>query len=296
MNQVNVLGHVVSAQGTCMGESRKAAVRAMPFPRSARELRRYLGCVNFMRRFIPRYSVLAQPLSSQVNVPVGAWPRKSMEVAFEVLQQAVQDQLSLAHLDYTLPIVVSTDASVLGVGGCLANRFVEQDGTVVNRVVACASHAFTEAEARWKTIEQEAFALVWIVMYFRGVLWGQPFVLETDHRNLTYVHGGTSPKVMRWALALQNFAFALVHVPGVEQVVADALSRAPQALDVCAEALRMEDLSSALPVSRVGACGWWMMVPSAVRCSMVVTTAHRVIMVSSGRSTRSARWNTSGPA
>ena len=82
----------------------------------------------------------------------------------------------------------------------------------MNTVVACASHAFTTAVAKWKTIEQEAFALIYI-LYFRAVLWGQPFVLETDHRNLTYIHGGAAPKVMRWSMVMQNFACALLHVP-----------------------------------------------------------------------------------
>lgn len=38
------------------------------------------------------------------------------------------------------------------------------------------------------------------------------------YRNLTYIHQGTSPKVMRWALALENFAFFLKHVPGKANV------------------------------------------------------------------------------
>ena len=47
---------------------------------------------------------------------------------------------------------------------------LDEDGEVVNRVGACAPHAFTAAESRWKSIEQEAFALIWGVMFFRAVL------------------------------------------------------------------------------------------------------------------------------
>ena len=249
---VMVLGHIVSADGIRMGDDRKAAALAMPFPRSTRELRRFLGYTGYMRRHVFKYSELAKPLSAQQNTPVGAWPRDEMVRAFHILQEAVQSQISLAHLDYALPIVVSADASILGVGGCLANRYRDEQGDEVTRVVACASHAFTEAESRWKTIEQEAFALVWIVMHFRAVLWGQPFVLETDHRNLTYIHGGTSPKVMRWAMALQNFSFSLVHVPGAEQLVADALSRAPVARMDNTEAVQLDDFVPAPEMRRLG--------------------------------------------
>jgi hypothetical protein len=180
-----------------------------------------------MRRFIRDYSSLAHPLSSHVNHPVADWPREEMLSAFTVLQTAVGEQLRLAQLDYTKPIFVATDASIIGVGGVLENRYTDENGEEVRLVVACASHAFTAAEGRWKTIEQEAFAVVWVVMYFRALLWGHLFVLETDHRNLTYIHGSTSPKVMRWAMAMQNFWYTLVHVAGSLNVVADALSRAP---------------------------------------------------------------------
>jgi len=245
MSELCILGHLVSAEGVRMGEDRKSAALAIPFPRSNTELRRYLGYCNYMRRFIPEYATLAQPLSSQVNQPPALWPREEMVVAFDALQTAVGQQLSLAHLDYSLPIFLTTDASTLGVGGSLENRYRDENNNEVRRVVACASHAFTSAEQRWKTLEQEAFAVVWLIMYFRALLWGHPFVIETDHRNLTYIHGGTSPKVMRWAIALQNFVYTLVHVPGVDNVVADTLSRAPRGRDGVAEAVTMEDFSSA---------------------------------------------------
>ena len=230
VSEITVLGHVVSAEGTKMSDERVAAVDAMPFPRSAKELRRYLGCVNYMRRHVVDAAILMKPLSAQVNVPVSEWPVEEMQSAFVATQQAVRDQLHLGHLDYGQTIVVSADASILGVGGCLGNRYMDEDGEVINRVVACASHAFTEAEAKWKTIEQEAFALIYLILYFRTVLWGQPFVLETDHRNLTYIHGGTSPKVMRWSMVMQNFSYALVHTEGVSMFIPDAMSRAPRAL------------------------------------------------------------------
>ena len=62
-------------------------------------------------------------------------------------------------------------------------------------MIKCVSHAFTDAESRWKTLEQEAFAVVFVVLFFRTILYGQYFLVETDHRNLTFVHAGTSAKV-----------------------------------------------------------------------------------------------------
>jgi hypothetical protein len=251
--EVMCLGHVLSAEGVRMSESRIAAVTAIPFPRSAKELRRYLGMVNYMRRHIPNLSVLTKPLSARVNEPVALWPLEEMQVAFNVVQEAVRGQVNLAHLRYDQTIVVTTDASVLGCGGSVSNRYVDEEGETCTRVVALASHAFTDAESRWKTIEQEGFGVVWMVQTHRCVLWGHPFILETDHRNLLFIHGGTSAKVTRWSLSLQNFDYILRHVAGVENVVTDTLSRAPVALlDSAIEAPTLDDFSSASTSLRFG--------------------------------------------
>jgi hypothetical protein len=56
------------------------------------------GMTNFMREYIPRYSLFAKPLSREVNTSHGEWPRSDMVTTFEVLKRAVAAQLSLAHL------------------------------------------------------------------------------------------------------------------------------------------------------------------------------------------------------
>ena len=222
---ITILGHVITPNGVCMGEERIAAIDAIPFPRTTREVRRFLGMCNYMRRHIQRYAELSKPLSAVVNAPVTEIDTVETRTAFAALKAAVQKQASLSFLRYDLEIFLQVDASIVGVGGTVGNRYPDGD-----RHCGYCSHAFTDAEGRWKTIEQEAFAIIFCVMFFRSVLWGHPFLLETDHRNLTYIHGGTSPKVVRWSLVLQEFCYAIKHKPGEDNVVADVLSRYPRNL------------------------------------------------------------------
>jgi hypothetical protein len=245
---VQILGHIVSRDGLKMSEGRKEAVNAVPFPRNARELRRFLGMCNYMRAFIPHYSTLAKPLSAQVNTPVAEWPREVMRGAFELLKEAVNEQLSLGHLNYDVPIVIQTDASNLGLGATISNRYPEGD-----RVVGCCSHAFTEAERRWKTLEQEAFAIIFAVLYWYAILYGHHFVIETDHRNLIYIHSGTSAKVTRWSLLMQSMCYAISHISGVSNVIADALSRTPARIGYSLHALRLCDFDAPTWSMRLGA-------------------------------------------
>ena len=245
---IQILGHIVSREGLKMSDGRKEAVTAVPFPRNTRALRRFLGMCNYMRNFIPGYSMLAKPLTARVNTPIGEWPRAAMSAAFDKLKDAVNEQLSLAHLDYSLPLVLQTDASTIGVGAALINR--SHDG---DRVLGCCSHAFTETEQRWKTIEQEAFAVVFGVLYFYALLYGHHFTIETDHRNLVYIHSGSSAKVTRWSLLLQSLCYAVSHIPGTVNVIADALSRTPARTGHTLHALRLGDFDPPSWPRRLGA-------------------------------------------
>ncbi len=69
-----------------------------------------------MREYIPNHSVLAKPLSREVNNPVGEWPKSEMVFAFKDLTVAVSNQLNLAHLDYSVPLVIQFDAYLRSLG------------------------------------------------------------------------------------------------------------------------------------------------------------------------------------
>ena len=115
LRELTILGHIWSRAGLKMSDDRKKPINAIPFPRTVHELRRFLGMTNYQRMFIPRYSILAKTLSSQVNTPIAQWNRKDMHRAFV-------EQAHLTHLDYSLPIVLQTDGSILGIAAMLANR------------------------------------------------------------------------------------------------------------------------------------------------------------------------------
>ncbi|GFN74706.1 Gag-Pol polyprotein [Plakobranchus ocellatus] len=73
--------------------------------------------------------------------------------------------------------------------------------------------------------DREGF-LVPVTQFQRYLIFNH-FILRTDHKPLSYLRTG-SPKnarLMRWALALQEFSFQVVHIPGSENVHADVLSR-----------------------------------------------------------------------
>ena len=70
-------------------------------------------------------------------------------------------------------------------------------------------------------------AIYWAINYFKQYLFGQNFIVKTDHKPLTYSmkYLETSPRIAKWIIKLSEYDFKMVYQKGDENVIADALSR-----------------------------------------------------------------------
>ena len=118
--------------------------------------------------------------------------------------------------------MLRTDASSVGLGAVLLQDF---DGVL--HPVVFASRKLLPRECNYSTIERECLAIVWGIQKFVRFLWGVRFVLQTDHRPLTYLRTSSfrNSRILRWALSLQEFSFDVHPISGSSNVLADLLSR-----------------------------------------------------------------------
>eukprot|EP00762_Andalucia_godoyi_P007957 ANDGO_01279.mRNA.1 Retrovirus-related Pol polyprotein from transposon 412 len=214
------VGHCVDGNGIHLTDDRIQGLLGLQPPKTTAQLRSFVGMANYMRAFIPHFAEIAKPLHRLCSDKVPFKWDAICDQAFADIKRAVASAPILYHLDYSKPIVLRTDASMIGIGGTLLQR---ADG--VDRPVCYLSRAFSEAESRWSTIEQEAFAVYYCITSLSHYLLGHRFTVETDHRNLVYLEKSVVPKLVRWRLRLQEYDFDVVHIAGRENVVADALSR-----------------------------------------------------------------------
>jgi hypothetical protein len=96
-------------------------------------------------------------------------------------------------------------------------------------VVAYASRSNNNAEAQYSSYEGECLAAVWAIGHFRCYLYGNEFLLVTDHQPLKWLMESDklTGKLARWALMLQEYDFKVVHRAGLVNLDADGLSRNP---------------------------------------------------------------------
>ncbi|GBG87141.1 hypothetical protein CBR_g44598 [Chara braunii] len=118
-DNVIYLGHRLSANGLEPEATKVEDIRNWPQPANVRELRSFLGLASYYRKFVPKFSVIAQPLSRLTSKNVAyAWCEKC-ETAFQALKEALVSHHVLRIADPNLTFVVTTDASQFGIGAVL---------------------------------------------------------------------------------------------------------------------------------------------------------------------------------
>ena len=131
------------------------------------------------------------------------------------LKKVRSKKTQLTFPDFNKEFHIYTDASDYQLGAVIM-----QD----NKPIAFYSRKFNKAQRRYTTGEQELLSIVETLKEFRNILFGQKLIVHTDHKNILY--GNLSnDRITRWRLFLEEYAPTFVHVKGVNNVVADALSR-----------------------------------------------------------------------
>ena len=224
MTEVQHLGHVISSQGVAPDPRKVSAVLSMEPPKNVKQTQQFLGMLNWFRKFVPRFSETAAPLY-QLTKKEHVWEwTTECATAFAELKQALTTAPILLLPDPRQPFVLMTDASDKQIGAVLLQR------SPLDRElhpVLYQSRTLDIHQGRYATIEKECLALVWAIQENRKYLYGQRFLVSTDHRPLQWLmtKADLTPKLMRWALTLQEYDFQIAYGPGKDNVIADALSR-----------------------------------------------------------------------
>ncbi|TKS64941.1 Retrovirus-related Pol polyprotein from transposon opus [Collichthys lucidus] len=247
---VKFLGHIIDENGVSTDPSKVENITNMVttdlmepdgVTPSQKRIRSFLGIVNYYQHFVPRYSAIAKPLFDLLKggkrkgkhhkiklsgrkLCASDWIAEQ-EQSFEHLKSSLIRSAVLAHPDFTRPFMLSTDASLDGIGAVLSQV---QEGETRARPIAFASKSLSQSQKNYPAHRLEFLALKWAVCdKFSHWMKGHKFTVWTDNNPLTYIL--TKPKLdcceQRWVAKLASYDFHIKYIPGQQNIVADAVCR-----------------------------------------------------------------------
>ncbi|KAF7663492.1 hypothetical protein LDENG_00209240 [Lucifuga dentata] len=106
---------------------------------------------------------------------------------------------------------------------------MQRDNDNRDVAVAYASRSLHKSEKPYSTPEKECLAVIWALEHFRPYVEGLHVTVFSDQSSLKWLMSRPNPsgQLARWSLRLQDFDFTIVHKPGAQNKVPDALSRNP---------------------------------------------------------------------
>ena len=222
MDKIEFMGHMLSAHGIGVSQSKVDAVVQARRPESTSEVRSFLGLVNFVARFIPDLATKAVPLHRLLHKDAKFRWGPEQEKSFNQLKQSLVDASNLSYFDLNAETQVIADASPVGIGVVLVQKQNNE-----YKVICYARRSLTAIERKYSQTEREALGLVWACERFHMYLISHDFELLTDHRPLPFIFSPKSKpcaRVERWMLRMQPYKYTVRYIPGSENI-ADSLSR-----------------------------------------------------------------------
>ena len=216
-DECEYLGYVITRKGIRPQPKKIDAVLRIEEPKTIKQLRSFIGMINYYRDVWPRRSHLLAPLTKLMKKDKSKkfeWGPEQKQ-AFEALKKMIAKETLLAYPNFNKPFDIHTDASDYQLGAVISQN---------NKPIAFYSRKLNSAQRNYTTAEKELLSIVETFKEFRTILMGHEINVFTDHKNLTSKTYNNS-RVIRWRMVLEEFGPNLVYIPGKANIVADALSR-----------------------------------------------------------------------
>nr|XP_049466987.1 uncharacterized protein K02A2.6-like [Anopheles coluzzii] len=226
--KITYLGHVIDSHGLRPDPSKIELIKKLPEPKDISGMRSFLGAINYNGKFIPNMRKLRYPLDNLLKANNSFCWTPECKKSFATFKSLLSSDLLLTHYNPRQKIIVSADASSIGLGATISH--VYPGGAM--RVIQHASRALSEAERHYSQIDREGLAIIFAVKKFHKMIFGRRFVLQTDHRPLLHIFGSkngiptvTANRLQRFALTLLAYDFSIEYVRTDDFENADLLSR-----------------------------------------------------------------------
>ena len=227
---IQYLGHIVSGKGLTPVPEKLACIKDMPPPKTAKEVKQFLGLIGYYRKFVPRFSDLAKPLNmlTRKNIPF-EWTPICQE-SFELLKSCLMTEPILRYLDPDYPYVLFTDASKYAWACVLTQEKIhqiEEKEVKILHPITYMSGLFHGSQINLACLTKEAYAIYMSIKKLAYYLEDADITLRSDHLPLKkfLAKNTLNSKVNNWAIEILPFCITFEYIKGIKNTLADTMSR-----------------------------------------------------------------------
>jgi hypothetical protein len=228
--EIEYLGYILTRDGIQPQSNKVQAILAIQPPTNVKELRHFLGMVQYYCDLWARWSEMLAPLTSLV----GEWDKTKVtrakgtkkapwhwdevhQRAFNYVKATITREVVLAYPDFSKVFEIYTDALSKQLGAVITQE---------NRPIAFFSRKLSTTQRKYGVTKIELLAIAETLKEFKRMLWGQPIKVYIDHTNLIRdALGMTLDRVYQWRLLLEEYGPKIVYIKGIHNTVADAISQ-----------------------------------------------------------------------
>ncbi|GFX68320.1 retrovirus-related Pol polyprotein from transposon 17.6 [Trichonephila clavipes] len=164
-----LLGFVVTPEGILIDKDKSVSVNEFPVPKDQKQIKSFLGCCNFYRRYIKNFAKRALPLTNLLRKDTPfEWTSETQE-AFDDIKKAILNPPVLALPDQNAELQITTDASSRGIGAVLEQKYPNSEVFTDHKPLAgfLSNKNPSSKILRWKLALEE---FNYDIHYIRGSL------------------------------------------------------------------------------------------------------------------------------
>ena len=195
-----LLGHIVSERSIEVDPEKTKAILDMPAPKTEKEIRGFLGRLQYISRFIARLTDICEPIFRLLrkNQPT-VW-NDDCQRAFEKIKECLLSPLVLVPPTPGQPLLLYLSVLDIALGCMLA----QLDDSGKERAIYSLSKRMLEYECKYLMIERLCLALVWATRRLRHYVTEYSILLVSQLDPLRYLFDRPvlTGRLMRWLVLL----------------------------------------------------------------------------------------------
>ena len=211
---IQYLGHIVSGEGITPLPEKLDSIQKMLPSKTPKEVKQFLGLIGYYRKFVPRFSDLAQPLNALTRKCIEFEQTPICQESFELLKASLMTEPILMYPDPNLPYVLFTDASKYAGAHVLTQEkthmFDEKEVKILHPITYIGE-LFRGSQINWACLTKEAYAIYMSIKKLTYYLEDADITLRSDHLPLkNFLAKNTlNSKVNNWAIEISSFRITL---------------------------------------------------------------------------------------